>query len=390
MDDTDFAEHQRHLEFFSGPPPFTPGTVIEDIDMSPVPLDPQTEQASTSLTKPATASRSGFPTTIPADRMALRKLLAQSCTSSPQVGSTKDVTRHALLDLPPEILNMILTLVLVDKATSIPIPTFANNNDFVTPKLNVSLSILRTCKQLHAMGTPVFFRRNIFNLDPPSYHAPFGSNTRGLSPMNSKYLAMITHLEVNVEELDTNCSPPNKFDESLKLNETVKWHPCRYMGWGLGHVQWIQCVLNYDGTFRQYAGRLSIEQKRNDAIEEDSRYLNGNWYNSSAEEVMTVEEAKRWVSDDYFERHALCMVRGLPEKCKKAFSRIFVARQVGSDQVTTQSIVLIKADGDDDARHAAVGMSRSRGICVYGELQVDLVANRVKLVTGKRVGEYLW
>jgi hypothetical protein len=419
MDDTDAEEHQRHLAFVTGSRPSTPEIVIEDfetlaIDTLSVPLDPRTEQASTALTEPATASPSAVPTIVPTYLIAMRLLLDQSCSSSQQVGSTKDITRPALLKLPAEILNMILKLVLIDKSTSIPIPTFVNNNDYTMPKLDIDLSILRTCKQLHAMGTLIFFQQNIFNLEPhiaSHRHAPFGSHSRGLSPMNWHNLALITHLEVDIPDADLPTYPPRPFNEGWNLTETINsypcpspnecWkldqtinsYPCRSRGWGLAQVQWIQCVLTHPEFRHEWykhcpdprpVGRVPKAE-----IGEASRSLDGDGTGTIWDRIKII--AKLEFADFLIGTHILRIVGGLPEPCK-AFSRVFLARQEGRDHVTTLSVVLMKGDGEgeDEERQAAISMSRSRGIYLYAELDVDVVAGRVRLLAGDRAGEYFF
>ena len=198
--------------------------------------------------------------------------------------------------------------------------------------------------------------------------------------MNSRFVASITHLEVCVEELTPKAKAHLQLDECWKLNEAIKHHPCQYMGWGLGQVQWIQCVLSHgEPCCKFYLDMLRFELMAQDANQEASRSLNENW---------EVEVFKRASLDDFFKRHALRIVRGLPESCK-AFSRVFLAGQVGTDHITTHSIVLMRAGSDEDERQAAVNMSRSRGICIRAELEVDVVARRVKVVAGERAGDYL-
>jgi hypothetical protein len=289
-----------------------------------------------------------------------------------------------------------LTLLLVDKTSSNAIPTFDTYHEFPILEPNVNLSILHTRKQLHTSGTSFFLTRNIFNLEAhisPTDLSPFWSISRGISPMNVKGAQSITHLEVKVEELDLGRVSPIKYDRCFKLNETVKYYPEHYMSGEMGNVQWIQCVLDEGREVRSFIERHLID------LVEASGGVHGCAEEEGATGETRCEPCERRVLDDMLKQaarrkaldffikwHALRIVASLPFYCK-VFSRILMARQDGAGQPSTHSIVLLRADGEET--RAAERMARSRGIYVYARIEVDVEAGVVKVVEGKRKGDYL-
>ncbi|ERF75796.1 hypothetical protein EPUS_01626 [Endocarpon pusillum Z07020] len=354
MDATDAMELQRHLEFFTGPLPATPA-----VNTSPESLHDQA--------KPSLASSLAG--------QAISCLSDSTASSS----STANNKKTNLLSLPHEILTMILTILLVRNETSIALPTI-DHYKFPDLKPDISPAVLQTCKRLNDIGKPLLYGRNIFHLEP--HIRPYASSTRGFTPLSHKSLALIEHLEVPVEGLDVHHMPPRNGAICVALSEAARFYPYPYPGGGMGNVQSIQCVFEHSiDTQTCVLTHLDTDEEFRKLVLEFLSHRGdiafAPWYKYA--------DFRRQLYDCIVKWQALLIAATVRQRFP-AFNRMLhMWRKTEGDHHPRLLIVLCR---NAEGLQAAIAMSKSRGMQVDGELEVDVEQGTVKVISGRRAGYY--
>lgn len=354
MDATDAMELQRHLEFFTGPLPATPV-----VDTSPESLRDQA--------KPSLAlSLAG---------QAISRLSDSTASTS----STANNKKTNLLSLPNEILTMILTILLVRNETSIALPTI-DHYKFPDLKPDISPAVLQTCKRLNDIGKPLLYGRNIFHLEP--HTRLYASSTPGFTPISHKSLALIEHLEVPVEGLEVHHMPPVNGAICGGLMEAARFYPYPYPGGGMGNVQCIQCVFGNSTETQNFVlthhdmGK-ELRKLELDSLSRPSDIVPTPWYRYI--------ELIRQLYDCIVKWQALLIAATARDLCP-AFNRMLhMWRKMDGNRPTQLLIVLCR---NEEGVQAAIAMSKSRGMQVYGELEVDVEQGTVKVISGPFAGHH--
>lgn len=83
--------------------------------------------------------------------------------------------------------------------------------------------------------------------------------------------------------------------------------------------------------------------------------------------------------------HALLIAATVRERCPDFNRMLHVWQEIKGDYYPKLSISICR---NAEGLRAAIGMSKSRGMQVDGELEVDVERGTVKVISGQRAGQY--
>ena len=279
--------------------------------------------------------------------------------TTPAEATTPKRQAH-LLNLPVEILTKVLEPLLLHLRT-VSLPTFNLNECFDLRPQNPSLfpSVLSTCRLLHAIGTPILYGRNIFDLRAHS-RLSIVSPTRGFTMIEPNTMRLVSQLEVEIELTIDRRMPPIVGVSSASLDDAVRHYPGNFQD-----VQAIRCVLDISPLAQ--ADAMSLLGKRP-------------WVDSSSS---TPNSSRFWADlrATLFKWYALLIAGNLRGRYS-GFTWMF--RVCWEQHGEIKKGIWICRNGKE--LWPAYRANAMRGVCFKAELEVDSERGTVKEIDGERAG----
>jgi hypothetical protein len=374
----DITEQLGRLELCSRPLQTTPAlNTLSDRDDVPAASSPACpiRQGSSSATSPKIISSSSV------DSDQATHLDLSICSPGPAGWAPPSVAQQAqqvtttkphLLTLPVEILNRILTPLLIHP-DSVTFPMRNNSRfDFPRPYPSLSPSVLSTCRHLCTIGFPLFYCGNAFN---PNAHLGlyFGSPRSGRTILREITRRLVGQLEVELERLSVHVYMPlievMEFD---MLNEVLRL----YLG-NIEDVHSIRCIVYHSNEMRPVAIKtLRMEQEWGDAW--NVWQAAGRVPGPTQHQLQGLAER---VTDCLLKWNAM-LIAGTVEKRCPGFSKMY--RAVWTVWNLRKSGIVICRGGE--LLRKAIRANKLGGVQFVAELEVDLKKGVVREVDGERAG----